>query len=317
MNKATNPSGAAQGRTPFRPSHGPSTGAGSNPASTGKAAFTRVDLLVVIAVVFFLCLLLTPGFARTRVNDHTFQCLNNLRVLQNAWQMYAEDNAGRVMMNTGVSETQSQIQAKTYRNWANNIMTWGVSAGTDDRSNTNVNWLLQGPMATYLRSNVTVFKCPADNFLSPAQRRQGWTARARSYSMNGFWGLFTFNPNDPYFQSDNNRFEPQYRQWIKLAQPSNPSNSWVMIEEHPDTINDGFFINRPVSQNFWADFPASFHNGAVNVTFADGHIETHLWRGVATRVPVSYTAYPLTLTFEALSHADYRWLMDRTAVPYP
>jgi len=309
MNKATNPSGAAQGRTPFRPSHGPSADTGTNPASTGKTAFTRVELLVVIAVVFFLGLLLTPGFARTRVNDHTFQCLNNLRVLQNAWQMYAEDNAGRVMMNTGVTETQNEVATKMFRNWVHNYISWN----TDSR-NTNVDLLLQGPLATYLRSNVTDFQCPADNYLSPVQRAQGWNARLRSYSMNAFWGPYNSNPSDSSWPRGRNFFLPQYRQWIKLTQPPNPANSWLLIEEHPDSINDGYFLNT-LTQNNWGDIPASQHNGAVNITFADGHIETHLWRGAATRVPVRYTYF--SAPFDAVSAADYRWLMDRSTVPYP
>jgi hypothetical protein len=71
MNKANNPSGEAQGRTPFRPSQGPLAGADINPVSTDKTAFTRVELLVVIAVVFFLCLLLTRrGQCRSRHDEH-------------------------------------------------------------------------------------------------------------------------------------------------------------------------------------------------------------------------------------------------------
>lgn len=314
MSKTSNRSGTAQGRTPFQPPRRPSAGAGTNPASTDKTAFTRVELLVVIAVVFFLCLLLTPGFARTRVNDHTFQCLNNLRVLHNAWQMYAEDNAGRVVMNTGVSEVQEELNTKRYRNWVNNIMTWGAGAGTADRSNTNIDWLLQGPMATYLRSNTTAFKCPADNYLSPSQRAQGWTARTRSYVMNGFWGPYNANPNDSTWTRGRNTFLTQYRQWIKLEQPSHPANSWLMTEEHPDSINEGYFINNLDSAN-WGDIPASLHNGAGNITFADGHIETHLWRGAATKPPVRYIY--TSLAPDALARADFQWLKERTAVRYP
>ncbi|MCC6822388.1 MAG: hypothetical protein IT579_16780 [Verrucomicrobia subdivision 3 bacterium] len=224
--------------------------------------------------------------------------------------MYAEDNAGRVMMNASITEVQKEVNTKLYRNWVNNILDW-----TSNQMNTNVNLLLQGPMAAYLRSNTTAFKCPADNYLSAAQRAQGWTARTRSYSMNAFWGPYNSNPNDPNWPRGRNYWLPQYRQWIKLTQPSNPANSWLLIEEHPDSINEGYFINN-VQATSWSDIPASIHNGAVNVTFADGHIETHLWRGVSSRVPVKYSFGP-TINFDALSRVDYRWLMDRTVVPYP
>jgi len=89
-----------------------------------------------------------------------------------------------------------------------------------------------------------------------------------------------------------------------------------MTEEHPDSINNGYLINNPdlVATSQWGDIPASLHNGACNITFADGHIETHLWRGAFTRVPVLY-AYPPT-RFDAFTSADYRWLMERTTVRY-
>lgn len=309
MRKATDRSRPARSTAIFPPPPGPSNASDANLSPTHRTAFTKVELLVVITVFFLWGLLLIPCFARTRVSDHTFQCMNNLRVLINAWQMYADDNSDRIMMNTGVSETQSEVVGQTFRNWANNIVSWDSNP-----MNTNVNLLLRGPMAAYLRSNVTVFKCPADNYVSASQRFQGWTARTRSYSMNGFWGPYNSNPVGSSWSVGRNTFLSDYRQWLKRSGPSNPAGSFVMTDEHPDSINDGYFLNNPVGASMWGDLPASLHNSACNITFADGHIETHLWRGAATRVPMSY--FYSSRNFDALGSADYRWLMERTAVRY-
>lgn len=51
---------------------------------------------------------------------------------------------------------------------------------------------------------------------------------------------------------------------------------FTFIDEHPDSINNGYFLNR-IDQLEWIDLPASYHDGAATVTFADGHIETHRW----------------------------------------
>jgi len=62
----------------------------------------------------------------------------------------------------------------------------------------------------------------------------------------------------------------------------NPANLLVTIDEHPDTINDGFFVNR-LDDYKWGNLPASYHNNAANFSFADGHSEIHKWRGCLTQ----------------------------------
>jgi len=52
--------------------------------------------------------------------------------------------------------------------------------------------------------------------------------------------------------------------------------TFVFIEEHPDTINDGFFVNS-WDDNKWGNLPASYHSGSANLHYADGHIESHRW----------------------------------------
>src|SRR5690349_13661958 len=54
-------------------------------------AFSRADLLAIIAIMALLALVLTPALARNRVGDKGFQCLNNLRQLMSAMLMYTQD----------------------------------------------------------------------------------------------------------------------------------------------------------------------------------------------------------------------------------
>ena len=55
-----------------------------------------------------------------------------------------------------------------------------------------------------------------------------------------------------------------------------------MIDEHPDSINDGYFINNP-SGTAWQDIPASYHNGACGFSFADGHSEIKKWKSATSK----------------------------------
>jgi prepilin-type processing-associated H-X9-DG protein len=57
----------------------------------------------------------------------------------------------------------------------------------------------------------------------------------------------------------------------------------VFIDEHPDSINDGFFVvdmrGYPDPKKAQLpDFPASYHNKAGGLAFADGHSEIKRWR---------------------------------------
>jgi len=57
-----------------------------------------------------------------------------------------------------------------------------------------------------------------------------------------------------------------------------PAQTWVYVDEHPDSINDaGCFA--PNTKNNIPDAPATYHNGACGFAFADGHSEIHKWVG--------------------------------------
>ena len=74
--------------------------------NTRKDGFTLTDLLVVIVTVAILGVLLLPALAGTKPNSQAFQCLENLRQLTLGWQMYAEDNNGKLPPN-GQQTTQA------------------------------------------------------------------------------------------------------------------------------------------------------------------------------------------------------------------
>ncbi|HUA68820.1 MAG TPA: hypothetical protein VMA13_09760, partial [Candidatus Saccharimonadales bacterium] len=92
----------------------------------------------------------------------------------------------------------------------------------------------------------------------------------------------------------NNNF-PTFRQYLTESSILHPSKLFVILDEHPDSINDGYFQSDPhtdVSQwspEEWNDLPASYHDGACGIAFADGHSEVHMWKSkVCTIVPVIY-----------------------------
>ncbi len=269
------------------------------------AAFTLPDLLAVIGVLLLLGAFLVPAHASSRPHSRSFQCLNHLRQLVCGWRMYAEEHADKVPNNFSILQTQAEISSQGFRNWVNNVMDW-----TSAQLNTNLLVLQRGPIAPYVAADTAMYKCPADVYLSAQQRALGWTARTRSYSMNAFFGPYTTNPSDPW-GSGRNSFFSSYRQWLKISQVARPAGSFVFIEEHPDSINDGLFLNDPSSTTQWGDIPASHHENAGGLSFADGHAEMHKWQSSRSRIPVRFSYGSSVL--DSLGRTDYQWLMARTA----
>ena len=251
-----------------------------------ERGFTLIELLVVIAIIAILASLLLPALSRAKLSAQGAACGNNVKQMSLAWLIYTDDNDQLLMNNSSTADT------RTYRqSWVNNIQDWGTGV-----ENTNPAYVLSGKLAPYVNNQLRVYKCPADQ--TAAQNGP----RLRSISLNSLVG-------DPLIST--NRFNPTWIQFLKMSQFPGPASFYVFVEEHPDTINDGYFMNRwDVIK--WGNLPASWHNGAANMSWADGHLERHRWTPDTVRPPVrggvgsgGFVPSPPT---------DYLWLRERTSV---
>jgi prepilin-type processing-associated H-X9-DG protein len=115
--------------------------------------------------------------------------------------------------------------------------------------------------------------------VSPTQRALGWEARVRSVSANVFvgkgnaWSTAAGGPSGPI----NLTIYKGVAKAADLLIPG-PARTWVYIDEHPDSMNDGGIFAPDTASNL-PDLPATYHNGAAGVAMADGHCEIHRWTG--------------------------------------
>lgn len=266
--------------------------------SLAESGFTLIELLIVVVILATLASLLLPALGRARARGQGVKCLQNLRQMGIAWMLYADDNFEVLPPNMNAL---NRDETKTWvRGWLN-------TANTPD--NTNIIYLQTSSLAPYLGNALDVWKCPSDK--STSLHGGVRYPRVRSISMNGYFN----NENYPWAKSANKMM----LKYSDITEPG-PSGTWAFIDERADSINNGNFCTQssrfnPINPaDMWLiNYPANYHAGAGNLSFADGHGESHRWVDPRTTPP------PNTLNNHILNgiynpkNQDLYWLLPRTA----
>lgn len=137
------------------------------PTKRLRHGFTLIELLVVIAIIAILASMLLPALAKAKLKAQGISCLGNLKQLQLAWQVYADDNGD--LMPSNIDAAQNGIERTLPGSWV-------LGNAQIDTNRTNIE---SGMLFPYTRS-VAVYRCPADRSLTRGQQKQ---PRLRSYAL--------------------------------------------------------------------------------------------------------------------------------------
>jgi prepilin-type N-terminal cleavage/methylation domain-containing protein len=238
-------------------------------SAAGGNGFTLIELLVVIAIIAILAALLLPALSRAKDKARAIQCLSNLRQAGMAVQVYATDFSDFFPPNFAGAQPGS---------WVEGQMGW-----TGSTDNTNIQKMLNAVLGPYIR-NPGVYKCPSDIYSTSVPGARN-VPRCRTIAMNAFLEGGAYRGANP---AGGSAAYSQWRRYDKLADAVDPkpSDLWMMVDEHPDSINDGWMVTNVTDPNGWRDLPGSLHAGACGFNFVDGHSEIKRWVEATTRVPV-------------------------------
>lgn len=244
-----------------------------------RQGFTLIELLVVIAIIAILAALLLPAISKAKIKAQGVYCMNNSKQLQIAWIAYSDDFNSLLVYNND--------------NGPGEPLGWVMGWLRTPADAINADLLRTGLLWGYSKS-VDIYKCPADH--STATVGTQTLPRVRSFSMNGnSW--YTAQIDSSYWT---------FRKYSQILQPS-PAQAFVFLDEHPDDIDDGYFLVNVTGHAMWGNMPANYHNGACGFSFADGHSEIRKWRDPAT-LALHPPPFPL-------SPNDAPWVQIRATSP--
>ncbi len=220
-----------------------------------RAGFTIVELMVVIGIISVVVGLLSTALNQTKGRTMRVVCLDNMKQLQLAWMLYADDHNDHMALNK-TDPIMGRIGLVSVPRSSTN--SWVAGNPKEDRNFAN---LAKGTLYPYMKSP-EVYRCPIDTSTT-----KFGNIRTRSYSISAYLG------------GDGENLDPRVKMRVADLRNPPPEKVFVFIEEHEESVWAGGFLVLPRERGgaVWNSTPTDRHLQGCNLTFADGHLEHWRW----------------------------------------
>lgn len=269
-------------------------------------AFSLIELLVVIAIIVLLASLSLPGLSRAKETARRVKCINNVRQLAIAWNVYSGDNDEKLVTN-GHKAPETEAG---HRLWV--VGDSHLSPG----SFTNRDYLLNpryAAFADYIKT-AEVYKCPSDRSTIEIGGKR--SPKTRTYALNGFLNWTWPRPEDFGFLSLRHRF---FQKTSDLSAAS-PSMLMQFVDTAPGNVCHSGFVVISLNKFFNGvvyHLPSVQHDRIGVVSFVDGHVESPRWRDPMMIEEARKNWVPNHLTLRSAGSPDLAWLEQRASVLKP
>ena len=212
------------------------------------------------------------------------------------WRLYTDDYNDLLLIARDIALPRRVVWVTGWLNYdVGNRANWDTSLDLE-----------KSPLMPYIgKRNFAIWKCPADFVTVTVGGKK--LPRVRSNSMSQVFDDGSWLPAD------------KWRVYGKSSQIVLPAKTWVLVDEHPDSVNDPAFAvmcngaDKPNTAQI-IDMPASYHNGACGFSYADAHSEIKKWRDPRTRQPVLMKSKPWAAAggdFAVGKSQDVAWICER------
>lgn len=223
------------------------------------SGFTLIELLVVIAIIAVLLAILMPALSRVKEQGKRASCLSNLRQLNLAWIMYADENDDKLVNgDTGEYSIHPNETPWVLKDWESGMT---VQQKTDA--------IFRGALWPYTKS-LKLYKCPT---VGKIVRGGALEEIMRTYSVSD-----AMNCRDWTHRSD----MPGAIMIKKRLEIENPAFRMVFLDDGGTITSALGGWTCYVLEEKWWDPPPIRHGDGSTFSFADGHSEYHKWKDPRT-----------------------------------